>query len=119
KDAFSKLNIAEIILLLDKHFGSHSYTLWHLFKDESRKVFNKILQDTLDETEHSFRQIYKNHYPVMLSMLSTGTPLPKSISTAVEYVVNTDLKAIFENPDAIDPERLENIFSEIKKWNVE
>jgi hypothetical protein len=47
KDEFSKMNVAEIILLIDKHFGTHSYSLWHLFKDESRKVFTKLTEETL------------------------------------------------------------------------
>lgn len=117
-DAFTRLNIAEMILLLDKHFGSHNYTLWHLFKDTSREVFNIILQHTLDEIEHSFRQIYENHYPVMQAMLETGTPLPKAIQTSVEYVVNTDLRRIFKNKETIDPDRLERLQNEAHKWNV-
>jgi len=117
-DAFKKLNIAEIILLLDKHFGSHNYTLWHLFKDESRTVFNKILQHTLDEIEHSFKQIYENHYPIMQAMVETNTPLPKAISTSVEYVINTELRKIFENEETINSSELERKYDEIRKWNI-
>lgn len=117
-EAFRRLNIADIILLLDKHFGTHNYTLWHLFKDESRKVFNVILQHTLDETEHSFRQMYENHYPIMQAMVETGTPLPKAILTSVEYVINTDLRRIFENQETIDSDALERLYMEARKWNI-
>jgi hypothetical protein len=119
QDSFKKLNVAEIILLIDKHFGTHSYNLWHLFKDESRRVFNIIMEETLMNIEINFRQIYENHYPIMLAMLQTETPLPKPITTAVEFVLNTDMKNILENPEPIDHDKLQKISEEARKWNVE
>jgi alpha-amylase/alpha-mannosidase (GH57 family) len=119
KEAFERLNIAELVMLIDKHFGSHNYTLWHLFKDESRKVFNKILQNTLNDIEHTFRRIYESYYPIMLAMRSTNTPLPKPILTAIEFIVNTDLRALFDNPQTIDVNKLATLHSEAKKWDIE
>jgi alpha-amylase/alpha-mannosidase (GH57 family) len=117
--AFSKLNIAEIILSIDKYFGTHNYSLWHLFKDESRNVFNKIMESTLKDIEFSFRQIYENHYPLMLAMNETGTPLPKAVLTALEFVINTDFRRMFEDTEMIDVEKLKNLSAEAKKWSVE
>ena len=117
--AFSRLNVAEIILLIDKHFGTHSYTIWHLFKDERRNVFNKIMENTLKDVEFSFRQIYENYYPVMQAMKETGTPLPKAVLTAVEFIINTDFKRMLEGTGTIDLERLEKLSDEAKKWSVE
>jgi alpha-amylase/alpha-mannosidase (GH57 family) len=118
KDVFEKMNVSEIIFLIDKHFGTHSYSLWHLFKDESRKVFNKLMQETLTNIEISFRQIYENHYPMMLAMLDTETPLPKAIVTAVEFVLNTDIRKILDSPDPVDSEHLHRLTDEAKKWNI-
>ena len=118
-DAFSKLNIAEIILSIEKYFGSHNYSLWHLFKDESRKVFNKIMENTLKDIEFSFRQIYENHYPLMQAMKDTGSPLPKAVSTAVEFVINTDFRKMLEESETIDVEKLKNLSAEAKKWSAE
>jgi alpha-amylase/alpha-mannosidase (GH57 family) len=119
KDEFRILNIAEIILLLDKHFGSHSYSLWHLFKDESRKVFNILMENTLQNIEISYRQIYESHYPMMQAMKNTETPLPKAMLTTVEYVLNTDLKKLLEGDELIDYDRYRSIIDEMKKWSVE
>jgi alpha-amylase/alpha-mannosidase (GH57 family) len=117
--AFSRLNIAEIILLIDKYFGMHNYSLWHLFKDESRNVFNKIMENTLKDVEVSFRQIYENYYPVMQAMKETETPLPKAVLTAVEFIINTDFKRLLEGTGTIDLKRLEKLSEEAKKWSVE
>ncbi|MBN1521952.1 MAG: DUF3536 domain-containing protein, partial [Candidatus Aureabacteria bacterium] len=44
QDAFSRSDLTEVVGLINKHFGSQSYTIWHLFKDEQRKVMNIILE---------------------------------------------------------------------------
>ena len=118
-DAFSRLNIAEIILLIDKYFGMHNYSLWHLFKDESRNVFNKIMENTLKDIEYSFRQIYDNYYPVMQAMKESDTPLPKSVLTAVEFTINTDFKRLLEGTGSIDLKKLKKLSDEAKKWSIE
>jgi len=119
RDGFRRMNVAEIILLIDKHFGTHSYSLWHLFKDESRKVFQKLTEETLNDIEIIFRQIYENHYPMMLAMQQTQTPLPKALYTALEFIINTDFRKIFENPEPMDREKLLKLTEETKKWNIE
>ncbi len=118
-DSFQKLNIAEIILSIEKYFGTHSYSLWHLFKDESRKVFNKIMENTLSDIEFSFRQIYENHYPLMQAMKETGTPLPKPLLTAVEFIINNDFKRMLEDTGTIDIEKLLKLSNEAKNWSIE
>ena len=119
KSAFDRLDIAEMILLMDKHFGMHSYNLWYLFKDKSREVFDKIMYQTLDSIEISFRNVYKNHYATLQAMKRTGTPLPKALSTAVEYVINNDLQQVFEEPGSIDRDKLQNLLHEVRCWDVE
>ncbi len=119
KAAFDKLNIAEIILSMDKYFGNHSYNLWHLFKDERRNVFNKIMSSTLEEIEFYFDQIYKANYPIMQVMRESDTPLPKAISTQVEFILNKELQHLLENKERISIDKLMSTSEEMKKWNVE
>ena len=44
--AFSKADFAETFRLLDKHFGTSTYSLKSLFRDERRKVLGRILEST-------------------------------------------------------------------------
>ncbi|MFH2138923.1 MAG: DUF3536 domain-containing protein [Candidatus Omnitrophota bacterium] len=118
KEAFLKSNISEIIHLIDTHFGSHNYSLWHLFKDEQRKVLNEILVSTLDEIENSFRQINEHHYPVMQVIKEMNMPLPKIFSTTLEFVVNSDIRKMLQNNET-DLERLKNLVKEARRWSLE
>jgi len=118
KDAFMKSDIPEIIRLIDKHFEMHNYSLWHLFKDEQRKVLDQILDSTLNEIEASFRQISEYHYPIMQVMRKMGIPLPKALATPVEFVLNTDIRKLLENEE-LDLERIQKSVEEIKRLSLE
>lgn len=39
-EAFLKKDIAKVIHIMNKHFGTYDYSLWHLFKDEQRKILS-------------------------------------------------------------------------------
>jgi alpha-amylase/alpha-mannosidase (GH57 family) len=117
-EAFSHSDLPEIIRLMDKHFESHNYSLWHLFKDEQRKIFNLILESTLDHIESDFRQIYEQNYPIMQAMRENRIPLPKALATPAEYTLNRRLRQALEC-DAPDLNQLNEIIQEIKKWGFE
>jgi alpha-amylase/alpha-mannosidase (GH57 family) len=118
KETFNKGDIPEVIRLMDKHFGMNNYSLWHLFKDEQRKVLHQVLRSTLDGIEISFRKIHEENYPIMTFLQSLQMPLPRPLLMVVEYLVNLDLKKIFEGED-LDIERLEGLINESRRWSLE
>jgi len=119
KNAFKLVNIGEIILLIDKHFGSHSYNIWHLFKDKSRAIFNEIFNSTFTEFENFSKRIYENNYPVMLTMKEIGNPLPNAIRYIIEYYINSEIKKKLEKSESINTQRLNELFNEASKWSLE
>ena len=118
KDAFMKSDIPEVIRLMDKHYGTHNYSLWHLFRDEQRKVLNQILDSTLKEIEASFRQISEYHYPIMQVIKEMGILLPKALATPMEFILNTDIYKLLESEE-LDVDRLQNLVEGIKKLSLE
>jgi len=118
KEAFNKGDIPDVIRLMDKHFGVNNYSLWHLFKDEQRKVLDQVLRSTLEGVEISFRKMVEKNYPIMSFFQSLHMPLPKPLMVAAEYIVNMDLKRAFEGED-LDTEKLEGLINEAKKWSLE
>lgn len=118
EQAFARSDIPGIINLMDKHFGTHNYSLWHLFRDEQRKVLNRIIQSALEEVEYSFRQLLEHRYPIMQALKDMNIPLPKAFSVPLEFILNADLRRLLENED-LELERIEKISEEFKRWPVE
>ncbi len=117
-EAFNRSDVPEMIHLIDKHFGAHNYSLWHLFRDEQRRVFNRILETTLQDIGSSFRQIYHHHYPIMQVMRELQTPIPKALSTTAEFTINADLQRALENGRP-DLNELKRLVGEVQKWKFD
>jgi alpha-amylase/alpha-mannosidase (GH57 family) len=118
QDAFGRSDVPDVIRLMDTHFETHNYSLWHLFRDEQRKVLSQILDSTLKEVEASFRQIYERHYPVMQVMKEMRIPLPKAFESATELIVGTDIRKELQKEE-LDFDRIEKLVQEAKKWGLE
>jgi alpha-amylase/alpha-mannosidase (GH57 family) len=116
QEAFERSDIPEVIRRMDKHFGTHNFTLWHLFKDEQRKIVDQILQLTYEGIESSYRQIYENNYSIMNFFHTLKAPIPRPLLIAVEYIVNLDLKRCFEHD--VDIDDLERLIGEVHKWTL-
>ena len=115
-EAFGKSDMAAVVRLIDRHFGPHIYTLWHLFTEEKRKVLFKILEGNLRDLEADFRQIFETNYAIMQAMREMEIPLPEALSTPAEFVLNADLRRLMEGP-AIDVEVLRKIAGEYATWS--
>lgn len=118
KEAFQRSDISEIVHLIDNHFGSHNYSLWHLFKDEQRKILNQILASPLKEIETAFRQISEHHYPIMQAVREIDMPLPEVFVRTLEFVFNTDIRNTLEEEE-IDLERLQKLVDEAQRWSFD
>ncbi len=114
---FDQANIADIIRLIDKHFGTNSYSLWHLFKDEQRKVMQKILQPNLEQTERSIAKLYSDNYAIMNFLKQLNIPMPLSLVVITEQAINQELKKVFSE-ESIDLDKLAGLIQEIQDWSI-
>jgi alpha-amylase/alpha-mannosidase (GH57 family) len=116
--AFGRGDIPEVIGLMDKHFGSHGYSLWHLFQDEKRKVVGQILEESLSDIELSFHKIYEDNYPMMLALKNMNIPLPSFFAAPLEFTLNQDLGQLLRAPDP-DVAKIQSIAGEFREWALE
>jgi alpha-amylase/alpha-mannosidase (GH57 family) len=114
---FSAADFPNVIRLLDKHFGTSTYSIKSLFRDEQRKVLNRILESILSEAEAAYRELYERHYPLMRFLTETGTPLPKALLSAAEFILNTDLHRELSG-ESLDVERIEGLMDDAWSWDV-
>jgi len=116
--AFEQGDTTGIIRLMGKHFGMNNFSIWHLFRDEQRKVIHQILEFNHVGIEASYRKIYEENNPVMNFLSSIHIPIPKPIFLAVEHVVNVDMKKAFEKEE-VDMEKLKRLILEANRWGVQ
>ncbi|HEX5483446.1 MAG TPA: DUF3536 domain-containing protein [Terriglobia bacterium] len=117
-EAFSRADIPAVIRLLDKQFGTEIYSLKSLFKDEQRRIVNRILESTLADAESNFRHVYEQHAPLMRFLADLGTPLPKAFRAAAVFALNSQLRGEFSNHH-FNADRVGHLLEEAKAVNVE
>ncbi len=115
---FSSADFPEVIRLLDKHFGTSTFSIKNLFLDEQRKVLGSILESSLSEIEAAYHQLYEYHYPPMRFLSELGNPIPKSFHSAAEFILNSELRKAVSG-DSLDTERIKGLLDETHTWQVE
>jgi len=116
--AFFDSDLAELIRLLDRHFAGLTYSLKSLFRDEQRKVLNLILDSSQEQAEGAYRQVYSANAPLMHFLADLHIPLPKSFHTAIEFILNVDLRRAFESEDP-DLEQIQALLDEGQRAKIE
>jgi alpha-amylase/alpha-mannosidase (GH57 family) len=103
--AYESADFPQVIRLIDRHFGTSSYSLKSLFKDEQRRILREIMSSTREDLDSRFRLVVERYAPLMKFLRSAGAPFPAALQTVTDYVLQGDIRAQFEAPQ-IDLERL-------------
>jgi alpha-amylase/alpha-mannosidase (GH57 family) len=107
-----------VIRRLDAHFPSDTFSFKSLFSDTQRRILDRILESTLTEAETAYRELYRNHAPLMRFMSDLGLPLPEAFRTTAEYVLNTDLRRTLARPK-LDMQRVRELLQEVQSAKVD
>jgi len=116
--AFEEARVADILGLMQNYFGGEKFTIWQLFRDEKRKVFNLITYQSMRDLENSLRRIYNRDYPLVMALANSDTPIPNAYRTTFAYVLNEDLVRCFES-ERMNVGQIERIMGELVKWRLE
>ncbi|MDR7435709.1 MAG: DUF3536 domain-containing protein [Armatimonadota bacterium] len=114
---FQRADFPEVIRCMDSHFQGKRYSLHSLFKEEQRRILERILEVTLAEAEASYRHIYEHYAPLMNFLHDLGIPLPREFQAAAEFVLNRSLRRALES-EAFNPTEIHSILEEIRKRKV-
>jgi alpha-amylase/alpha-mannosidase (GH57 family) len=94
--AFESGDFTDLVKAIDVAFGSVSYSLKLLFRDEQRKILRIILNSALEEAESSYRQLYDSRAPLMRFIAAHGIPLIRHFQAAAEVTLNAELRRAIE-----------------------
>lgn len=117
RESFDRADFPETIRLMDRHFGTQSYSLRSLFKDEQRRILDEILSSTRLDLENRNRLIAERYTPLMRFLEDLGTPLPPALKTAADFILHIDIVNQFER-EGTDIERLTALIDEARRRNV-
>jgi alpha-amylase/alpha-mannosidase (GH57 family) len=115
KEAFGRSDIPGVIQLMERHFGARRFSLRHLFRDVRRKVLDTVLQSALADVESSLRRVHGDHYPLMQVLRDLQIPVPGTLVSTAEFVLNADLRRLLADKDP-DPEKARQLASEFERW---
>jgi alpha-amylase/alpha-mannosidase (GH57 family) len=118
RDSFDRADFPETIRLMDRHFGTQSYSLRSLFKDEQRRILDEILSSTRQDLENRNRLIAERYTPLMRFLDDLGTPLPAALETAADFILHIDIVNQFEREDT-DLDRLNALLDEARRRKVD
>jgi (1->4)-alpha-D-glucan 1-alpha-D-glucosylmutase len=118
ESAISRVDYAELIRLIDRHFGASSYTLGTLFRDEQRRVLKNVLRAGLADTTAIYGRVYEQNLPLMRFLEHLGVPLPRAFQAAADVLFNTDLRWAFTD-DEPDFHHIRALLHDAQQWNVQ
>ncbi len=116
--AFADNDIPTLDHLMEHYFKAEKYALKYLFREGQRQIFDEIMRSTLEEFEGHLRAIYEHYYPLMQIREELHIPLPKALSTCIEYILNRDLVDLLAQ-EKTDIQALERIVGAVKRWSFE
>jgi hypothetical protein len=114
---FADGDFAEIVRLMDRHFGMHNYSVRDLFRDEQRKILGLMTDRTLSDFDRQYMILHENSRSLMGILRDTGTPIPGRFFTTAEIALNLELRGSFAM-DRVDLEAIGRILGEMREWNV-
>ncbi|HZS27102.1 MAG TPA: DUF3536 domain-containing protein [Candidatus Angelobacter sp.] len=115
---FSCNDFAEVLRLLDEHFGGMIYSLRSLFRDEQKRILDIILSRTLQDAENSYQAIYEKHGALLRFIREMGQPLPEILRITAEFLLNNDLKHTLD-ADPVDFVRVAMLMEMVKREGVQ
>jgi len=115
---FKSTDLGRVIGSMQSFFGSDKFSIWHLFRDEKRKILRQITEKSLKEIEHGFREIFDDNYQLMSGMVASDIPLPDAYKSAINHIINADLQSFFDQ-EILKISDLKHLADEIIKWKLD
>lgn len=116
-DVFQTGAFAEVVRLMDKHFGTHSYSLSDLFKDTQRRILRLITNSAQERFVALCRDTYEQNKSPMLFLKKVRMPVPTWFLSAASVFLNREILLAF-GEDTISYEKIRDIIHDLKIWGI-
>ena len=116
-DAFARSDFPEQVRIIDRHFDGKQFSLKTLFREEQRRILNRILDATLERAWGVYRQQYDQQTSLMRFLDELGTPVPVEFRTTAQVVLNAEIQRAFQEP-SLDRERILSLLEQARMWQA-
>jgi hypothetical protein len=116
-EAFERGNILRTVKLIEEEFAPNHYSFDLLFKDEKRRLMEKIMEPTISHIDHTLRQACDGNCAIIDTFREMQLPVPRKLQAIVSYRVNSDMEDILSSGD-IPLDRFLKIIGEAERWSV-
>ena len=123
EEEFRTGHVGEVIGGINQHFGTDTFSLWHLFRDEKRRILLFMTDRTLELAAKSFSDVYYDNYQLMSTMRANGMPLPDAYKASISFTLHRRLEDVLTDDtiteeNELDQPRLERIVVEYRHWSL-
>jgi hypothetical protein len=115
--AHEESRLLELASAVQKHFGSGSYSLKDLFKDEQRRILRRLTAHTVDAFVAAHRKLYDDNRVLMTSLVERGMALPRGFLASAECVLACDIEEALSSP-TFDAPLVKKLFGELQTWGI-
>ena len=110
-DVFRRGDVPELIRTVDRHFGSGTFSLRYLFRDEQRRIVNNILDQATAEASALNRSFYSQYGTLIRFVADLGIPLSPQFQMAVDFTLQEEILSALAQ-DQVDPDRIADILEQ-------
>ncbi|OAV42797.1 DUF3536 domain-containing protein [Lewinella sp. 4G2] len=112
-------HVGEVITMMSANFGSETFSIWNLFKDEKQRILMMMTDKTMRLAAKNFNDIYYDNYQLMGTLRANNMPLPDAYKAAIRYTLHRRLAETLRDEDPIDQERMGRIVADFSHWQHE
>lgn len=114
---FERGDVPDLVRAVDHNFGTGTYSLRLLFRDQQRKIVGLIMEKTLAEAAVLYRNFYAQYSTLARFVTELGIPLPARFQMAVDLTLHDDLLAAL-SAEQPDPGRVQDLLDQIRRTGI-
>lgn len=118
-EAFERGELPRLIRMLDRQFGDEVFTLRSLFRDEQRRVLQRVMKRALTSATQTYRQVYERRAPLIAFLHDLGAPLPLPFEASASVALQAELDELLERSGEVPRSEVIALMKEARNMGVE
>ncbi len=116
---FRSGHVGDVINRMTAGFGSETFSLWNLFRDEKHRILNMMTERTMTIAAKNFNDVYYDNYQLMGSLMANDIQLPDAYRAAIRFTLHRRLMETLSATGPVDGVRMKRIVGDFIHWKHE